>query len=379
MSEKLIALFKRRYGRAPQHLVRSPGRVNLIGEHTDYNDGWVLPMAIDRAIWIAFTPRHDDRVEVYAADYKEAATFSLGSLEADGPTWAAYIKGVAYELQSAGAELCGWQGIIAGEIPIAAGLSSSAAMELAAARVFAYCSELSWDPLEMARLCQRAENHWVGVQCGIMDQLTSAAAVAASALLLDCRTLEMIPVALPSDVTVIVMDSGVRRELAVSAYNERRRECAQAAQQLLPGEQPSLRDLTAEILAQRGDQLDECLLGRAKHVYSENRRTLAAVEAMYAGNAHEFGELLNASHASLRDDFEVSCPELDNLTEGARGHPSCFGARLTGAGFGGCALALIGADATADFIRHMTSEYQARTGRVLKAWPCQAAPGTELI
>lgn len=375
ITEKLVGSFRRNFADDNPRLVSSPGRVNLIGEHTDYNDGWVLPMAIDRALWIAFAPREDDRVEVVAEKYDERATFQLTAFEKSGPRWAAYIKGVAHALQSAGIPLRGWRGVIGSDIPVGAGLSSSAALELAVARVFAAVSAWDWHPHTAARLCRWAETEWVGVQCGIMDQLASAAGVAGSALLIDCRSLEITPVPLPAGASIVVMDTGVTRALAETSYNERHRECVRVAEELGVG---SLRDLDREMLCHRRSQLDEHLRRRAWHVVSENERALHAADALRAGDLEYFGELLRGSHASLRDDFEVSCPELDILVRCAERRASCFGARMTGAGFGGCAIACVRSSAVAAFLEQVGSEYSTRAGIELRAWPCRAAHGTTL-
>lgn len=376
ITERVMAGFRRHFADDAPRLVRSPGRVNLIGEHTDYNDGWALPMAIDRAMYVAFAPREDDRVDVLAMDMDERCSFDLDSFRMGGPRWSEYIKGVAHQLRTAGIALRGWQGVIGGDIPIAAGLSSSAALELAAARVFAALGGWTWQAHAAARLCQRAEVEWVGVQCGILDQLVTAAGVANSALLLDCRTLELAPIPLPPSMTVVIMDTGVRRELATTAYNDRRGECDLAAKRLAVS---SLRDFSETAFEEYSARLDDRLRRRVRHVIMENTRTLEAAEALRSGDVTRFGALLDASHASLRDDYEVSCSELDDLTTCARCHPSCFGARMTGAGFGGCAIACVRSGAVAEFTQHIAGEYCPPAGRELTVWPCAGSPGTTLF
>ena len=235
--------FETRFGSGPNLVVRAPGRVNLIGEHTDYNDGFVLPMAIDRAIWIALRPRSDDQVHVYSIDFEQSATFALQSFQHQAAGWIEYVKGVAWALQDAGYALRGWEGVVGGDVPVGAGLSSSAALELAAARAFAAVSSLDWAAKEMARLCQRAENQWIGMNCGIMDQMISAAGQANHALLIDCRSLETRAVPLPQDTVFVVMDTASRRGLVDSAYNERRTQCEAAARFFSV---PALRDVDAE-------------------------------------------------------------------------------------------------------------------------------------
>ena len=284
-------------------IVRAPGRVNLIGEHTDYNEGYVLPMAIDRAIWIALRPRQDTHVTVYSADLHESASFELGSLNKEGG-WIEYIKGVAHQLVRAGYSPGGWEGVLAGDVPQGAGLSSSAALELATARAFAALSALEWEPKRMARLCQRAENEWVGVNSGIMDQMASAASTAGHALFLDCRTLETQHLPLPEGVSVVVLDTSTRRGLVGSAYNERREQCEAAARFF--GVR-ALRDVSVEEFERRREEMpDQTVMRRARHIVTEDQRVLDSVEAMRAGDAARLGRLFNESHASLRDDLEVT-------------------------------------------------------------------------
>jgi galactokinase len=381
------------FGHPASHAVRSPGRVNLIGDHTDYNNGFVLPMAIDRAVYIALRPTGERRVTLHALDFGEEARFELNELTrsedpARGDTpgnrapaerprhdWMEYIRGVAWALQEAGHRLQGWQGVIAGDVPLAAGLSSSAALELAAARAFATASGITWNPTAMARLCQRAENRWVGVQCGIMDQLIAARAVEGHALLIDCRSLAIEVVPLPPACRVVVLDTGIRRELAGSAYNTRRVECAAAARHF---DVDILRDLDEERFQAGSVGMDDTLLRRARHVLTENARVLQAAEALRCGKAAELGRLMDASHCSLRDDFEVSSAELDVMVDCARQHDGCLGARLTGAGFGGCAVALVMDDAGADFGVAVGAAYRSATGLAPAIHVCRAAGGVSL-
>jgi galactokinase len=367
--EQVLSECARRFG-PPRFLVRAPGRVNLIGEHTDYNGGFVLPMAIDRATWIAGRACEDRSVTLHSLDYSETATFTLDSI-ASRPTqgWAAYAQAVAGALIERGAALRGWEGVAAGDIPIGAGLASSASFALANARACAAAADLPWDPLEMARLCLRAENHWIGLNCGIMDQLISACGVAGHALLIDCReeTFQVVP--LPKGYRIVVLDTGKRRSLAESAYNEREARCAAVARAC--GVQ-TLRDAGLDQLTRVG--IDEVAVRRARHVITENERTLAAAKAMRSGDVASFGELMNASHESLRDDFEVSCGELDTMVAIARGQPSCIGARMTGAGFGGCAVALVSAQDEA-FEQCVAAEYQRSTGIATKVFACFPSDG----
>ncbi len=343
LQKSLVQAFKRRFGVPPAAGVRAPGRLNLIGGHTDYNDGFVLPMAIDRAIWIMLRPRDDGEVHVHALDFDEAARFALSGLENTDAGWVEYVKGVAWSLQGAGYALRGWEGVLRGDVPRGAGLSSSAALELATARAFAAVSDLPWEPKEMARLCQRAENAWVGMQCGIMDQLVSAAGEADHALLIDCRSLETEAVPLPPATVAVVLDTGTRRGLVDSAYNERRAQCEAAAAYFGVS---ALRDVSVEQFQARAQALDDVTRRRARHVVTENARTLRAAAVMREGDADALGRLMNASHASLRDDFEVSSDELDAMVACAWRGVGCHGTRMTGAGFGGCVVTLVseGAD-----------------------------------
>jgi galactokinase len=356
-------------------VARAPGRVNLIGEHTDYNDGFVLPMAIDRAVWIALRPRTDGRVHVHSLDYGEVCEFDLGHLASTGTQWIDYVQAVAWVLQKRDRDLRGWEGVAAGDVPIGAGLSSSAAIELAAARAFAALSGMPWSAREMALAAQRAENEWIGVQCGIMDQMISASGEEGHALLIDCRSLETRSVPVPAECAVVVMDTSTRRGLVDSAYNDRRAHCEMAAAML---EVPALRDVDLPTFNARADRLEPLIRRRARHVVTENARTLQAAAALERGDAAEMGSLMNASHASLRDDFEVSRRELDVMVELAQAHPACHGARMTGAGFGGCAVALVRRADADDFARAVGDAYAGQTGLTPRLYVCSATAGASV-
>lgn len=370
----LLGAFRERFGGAPDAVVRAPGRVNLVGEHTDYNEGFVLPMAIDRDVRIALRARADDTVRVRALDVGREAVFRLSALER-GEGWHQYVAGVAWALQEEGLALRGWDGVMTGDVPRGAGLSSSAALELASARAFQASSGFPWEPARMARRCQRAENAWVGVNSGIMDQLISALGREGHALLLDCRSLEGEPVPLPRGHVIVVLDTGTRRGLVGSAYNERRAQCEEAARRLGV---PALRDVDEEDLRLRGAELAELPRRRARHVVTENARTVAAAEAIRRGDAAELGRLMNASHASLRDDFEVSSEALDAVVRCAQAQPSCLGARMTGAGFGGCAVALVREGEADAFVRAVAACYDA-PGRASAAYVCRPAEGASRL
>ncbi len=401
LAGRLAAVFRDRFDGWPAVRVRAPGRVNLIGEHTDYNDGFVLPLAIDRAVGIALRPRADGRVRLWSTDYGEAAAFDPADVvnqapaapapAAPAPGWAAYVMGAAWALREAGHEPTGWDGVVGGDVPVGAGLSSSAALTMASLRAFAAVSAIPWQPLPMARLAQRVENDWVGVSCGIMDPLISAVGREGHAVLIDCRTLDTRPVPLPGGATVVILDTATRRELVGSAYNERRRQCETAAAHFGV---PALRDVTPAMVAEaeagagrvRPGQrpgadgsggLDEIALRRARHVVTENARTLAAADALAEGDASTVGRLMDGSHASLSRDFEVSSPELDAMVEAARA-AGCHGARMTGAGFGGCAVALLDTAAADAFIEATMAGYRDRTGLAPRAYRTTGAAGVEV-
>jgi galactokinase len=355
---RVIDRFRERFGGAPEFVVRAPGRVNLLGEHTDYNDGFVLPMALPFGTWIALRPRGDGRVLLRSLDFDDERQFDVGALER-GTGWIEYVKGTAWALQETGVALRGWEGVVAGEIPIGAGLSSSAALEIAALRAFAAAAGLPWQPVSAARLGQRAENAWVGMQCGIMDQLVIATAREGHALLVDCRDLATRPIPLPAGSVVAVLDTSTRRDLLDSTYNARRARCEEAARRC---DVRSLRDLTLAQLADHADQLAEEDERLARHVVTENARTLAAAEAMEGGDAATFGRLMGESHRSLRDDFRVSSPALDAIVAAALAAPGCFGARMTGAGLAGCAVALVEESAAGAFASAVGARYRETTG-----------------
>jgi galactokinase len=376
--ERVVREFQRRYGEPPALLARAPGRVNLIGDHTDYNEGFVLPMAIDRAAWIALRRRADASVSVYSLDFKQAATFELADEMQHGSGWQEYIRGIGWALRhadGASPSICGWEGVVAGDVPLGAGLSSSAALELATARAFAGAGGLPWRPAAMARLAQRAENEWVGVNCGIMDQLISAAGERDHALLIDCRSLDTRAVPLPRDSSVVVLDTATRRGLVDSAYNERRAQCEAAARFF--GVR-ALRDVDLASFEARSAGLDAVTRRRAHHVVTENARTLAAADALAHGDLRTVGTLMTESHASLRDDFEVSRAELDAMVRIAREQPGCYGARMTGAGFGGCAVALVDARTAEEFARVVAREYHRAIGLTPAVYLCSAAAGASL-
>lgn len=376
-------------GQAPR-FAHSPGRVNLIGEHTDYNEGYVLPMAIERGVTIAFAPRADRRIRVHSEAFAETGEFALDGLappaapRTEAPrraAWASYVAGVAWALEQAGHRLAGADLALGGDLVIGAGLSSSAALELAAARAMCAVSEIEWNPVVMATLAQKAENEFVGVACGLMDQLASALATEGCALLLDCRSLQTESVPLPARAAFVVMDTGVRRSLSRSGYNERRRSC-EAAVKALQAIDPSvraLRDVDQDLLESGRDRLDPLTFRRAAHVVAENRRPPALADALRRHDLAVAGRLMDDSHASLRDLYDVSSPELDRVAQIARGIPGCFGARMTGAGFGGCAVALIDAGVLESFLEHAGSACREHVNPEGQVFLARASHGTRLL
>ncbi|MCB8980566.1 MAG: galactokinase [Ardenticatenaceae bacterium] len=381
LQEHVTAVFTEKYGTTPSLVVQAPGRVNLIGEHTDYNDGFVLPMAIDRGIWLALRPRDDDQVSVHSLDFGVTAVFHLNDLQHTKSGWGEYIKGVAWALQEAGYTLHGWEGVMAGNVPKGAGLSSSAALELATARAFQQVSRFAWDAAQMAKLSQKAENKWVGVNCGIMDQMISAAGEADHALLIDCRSLETQLVPLPpaldgSGTAVVILDTTTRRGLVDSAYNERRQQCEAAAAHFGV---PALRDVSISEFLAEADNLDPVTRRRAKHVITENLRTLNAAKAMQNADADLLGQLMNESHISMRDDFEITNNELNIMVAVAQTQRGCFGARMTGGGFGGCAVALVHEGVVDGFVTAVAQQYQQQTGLSPKIYVCQPSAGAAVV
>jgi galactokinase len=382
--QSLITAFKSRYGDQEINVFRAPGRVNLLGEHVDYNAGSVLPAAIDRAVYLIAAPNETNLVQLNALDIGEEVSFSLESLDQKGdlagdplPAWALYPAGVAWALEEAGLGATGMQAVYSSDIPIGAGLSSSAAVEMVFAVAWRTFAGWSAERMRLARLCQRAENEYVGVACGLMDQFASAHGVERHALYFDTRSLEWEAVPLPQDTVLVVANSGVRRSLVTSAYNERREACEQAVailQQNLPNIQ-ALRDVSLDEFDRYRQFLPHTVGMRAEHVVSEINRVQSALTALRVGDPESFGALMYAGHASLRDLYQVSIPELDCLVEIARELPGCIGARLTGAGFGGCTMNLVAESSSAEFVQNLQEGYLRETGRQAEVYVCQASQG----
>ncbi len=367
--------FIQRFSQPPAAIVRAPGRVNLIGEHTDYNDGFVLPMAIDRAMWIALRPRGDTRVVVHSLEFSRPADFELGESER-GVGWPEYLRGMAWSLQQDGYPLAGFEGVMSSDIPVGAGLSSSAALEMATAKAFSLVGGWIFEPDKMAKAGQRAENQWVGANTGIMDQMISASGRAGHALLLDCRDLSTQHIPVPSGTAVVVMDTATRHNHTDSGYNQRREQCETAARFFGVSH---LRDVDLETFQARGQGLPDLPYRRARHVITENKRVLQAGLAMSSGDAVEMGHLMNTSHVSMRDDFEITNDELNIMVQLAQEQPGCFGARMTGGGFGGCAVALVDQPVAEEFAAAVARGYEAETSLVPSNYICQASNGAEVV
>lgn len=378
MEDRTFRAFVDVFGERPTVLARSPGRVNLIGEHTDYNEGWVLPAALNLGTTVAARPRPDGVLHTLALRFKAEDQSRLDDLRPrEGPEWTRYVRGMAAMLLEAGCELMGADLVIGGDLPLRAGLSSSASLEMGVAVTLAALAGCTVDPNVLARLGQQAENEIVGVRSGIMDQLAAACGEQDHALLIDCRTLKVEPVPIPPDVRILVLESGVSRTLAGSAYNQRRAECESALHKLQTArpDLQALRDVTPELLEVEARRLSPVEVRRVRHVVTENERVLESSAALRRGDVIAFGQFMVASHASLRDDYQVSSPELDELVTIALASPGVFGARLTGAGFGGCAVALVESRQAERAAQAIPEHYRRATGRAGDAYICYASDG----
>jgi galactokinase len=380
---KLINSFKDKFDGDPDILVRAPGRVNLIGEHTDYNNGFVFPVAIDRDIMVAVRKRDDMIVRLYSMDFDQSVEFSLNDIKYDDEyKWSNYPKGIALFLLEAEHSLSGLDAVITGNVPLGAGLSSSAAMEVAMATAFEKICELTIEPSEMALLCQKAENKFVGVNCGIMDQFISRMGKKDHALLLDCRSLEydLIPLNL-ENIKIVVCNTGKKRGLVDSEYNQRRAECERGVkilEKFLPGIS-ALRDVELSDLIKYSPHIPEITERRCRYIIKENIRVLESVEAIEEQDLLKFGDLMNESHIGLRDEYEVSCPELDAMVEIAWKIDGVIGSRMTGAGFGGCTVSIVVEDSLQELIDKVNEEYPKRTGLQPEIYICTAEDGAGVV
>jgi galactokinase len=385
---RITNIFHETFGSAPIHLVRAPGRVNLLGEHVDYNDGFVLPAAIDRATYIAFSPTNTTLSTLLAVDFNQQASFSPQTIplktQLDGsplPEWAYYPAGVMWSLNENQLETQDMNVVFASNVPRGSGLSSSASVEMAFMLAWQTLSDWTLPPMQRALLGQKAENEYVGVNCGIMDQFASACGVENKLLLLDCRSLEWKIIPLPEDVSIVIADTTVRRKLTSGEYNKRRAACEEAVHLLkqdLPHIQ-SLRDVSVEEFNRLADKLPEEVSKRARHVVEEIERSNQAEALLEAGNIQRFGELMNLCHASLRDYYEVSSPELNAMASIAQSLDGCYGARLTGAGFGGCTANLVAREKADEFARTLGARYETETGLHPEIYITRASNGAELL
>src|ERR1700685_368427 len=362
----IVERFRERFGATPR-VYRAPGRVNLIGEHTDYNDGFAMPAAIEFYCWVAIGPREDRVLSIYSEEFFSSAETDLSSAAAQ-PTrsWSDYPIGVALQLEQAGFRLRGANLLVESEVPIGAGLSSSASIEVATALALAEQSGASPDRVQLARICQRAENEFVGARVGIMDQFISLHGQKNHALLLDCRSLTFESLAIPDSVKLVISNTMVKHELAFGEYNRRRADCEEAVRRLaavLPGIR-ALRDVSLEQLEEHRATLSEVIYKRALHIVSENARVLDAAEALRVGDIDRFGKRMAESHRSLRDLYEVSCRELDLMVDLAYQQKGVYGARMTGGGFGGATINLVDARYAGEFKEKMAKAYQQETGLV---------------
>ena len=347
----------------------APGRVNLIGEYTDFNDGFVFPMTLDRGVYLAARRRADRTIRLWSLQYRELVVLDLDNVEIPEPgTWSCYSTGVASELFKQGLISRGFDAVIDGNLDLQAGLSSSAALEVATAVSLRALFGFELDQVALVKLCHHVEHHYAQVFCGVMDQFACGMGKAGHALFLDCRSLsyENVPVTL-RDYRILIMNTGVKRALATSAYNERRAQCDGAVRWLvdLGIKAESLRDISMEQLEANKQLLPDLTLRRARHVIGENQRVIDAVAALEAGDLNRLGALMLASHKSLSEDFEVSCEELDFLIDSLSKSGAVLGARMTGAGFGGCAVALVAADATQNLVEELSSRYSEQFGLTL--------------
>jgi galactokinase len=381
IAQHSAGLFAKCFGHAPRWMVAAPGRVNLIGEHTDYNEGFALPMAIERYMLIAADRNSDQEVILHSNTTGETATFSVRSPISRGePGWSNYVRGVVAGFQQRGKKVGGFDAVIESTLPYGGGVASSAALEVAAATLLEAIAGRALNRMDKALLCQKAEHDFARVPCGIMDQFTSILAKENQALLLDCRSRTTTPVRMndPS-VTVLIINTHVRHKLADGEYAKRRAECETAARIL---DVPALRDATLKDLNAARKRMDPVVFRRARHVITENERTLQAAQAIQAREWEAVGQLMYASHASLRDDYEVSCPELDAVVEVAKtisSETGMIGCRMTGAGFGGCAVSLVRTEAAKRITKTVEQAYEQKTGSHATIFSSRPAGGAKVL
>lgn len=387
LRHRVLTAFRRRFGSDPEFIARAPGRVNLLGEHVDYNEGFVLPAAIDRVTMLAFRNAGSPSSTLQALDLAQETTFDLQSVQARQDSngaplsqWACYPAGILWSLNTGGLDTPGMQAVYASDVPRGAGLSSSASVEMAFGVAWQQLGDWTLSPIQLAKVGLKAEVQYVGLNCGIMDQFASACGVKDRLLYLDCRSLEWRTLRLPENSVIVIADTSLRRSLTSSVYNERRVSCEEAVrglQEFLPGIR-SLRDVSMMQFDRLACHLPGIVSKRAQHIVEEIARTEQAIAKLENNDPVGFGELMNACHASLRDLYEVSCPELDVMAELARSLPGCYGARLTGAGFGGCTVNLVSGQAAGDFARVLAAGYTQVTGLIPEIHICHATDGARI-
>ena len=370
---EMLSIFKSIYGIREEVILGSaPGRVNIIGEHTDYNDGYVLPTPLSYRVWVAARNRIDSEFKIYAYDYREKYSFTLGEQTFSEKTrWANYVMGVVNALQRKGYSIGGAEIVIKGDVPQSAGLSSSAALEVATARALKQLFDLEIDPVELAYIGKSAENDFIGLQSGVMDQFCASLGKLGQALLIDCRDNTHRNIKIPWGNTLVAVHTGIRRKLDSSAYNERVQQCREgvAALKRVRPEIQSLRNVTMEDLKEVEGKISDTIYRRCRHVVRENARVLSAIDAMETNTEAKLGALMYESHISLRDDYGVSCPELNTLVKIAMDTGYVLGARLTGAGFGGCTINLLPKHNLKDFIVEVPTRYKDATGLEPEVYP----------
>ena len=379
--EELTAAFQKLYKGQPR-IYRAPGRVNLIGEHTDYNEGFVMPAAINFSTFVAITKRDDQVIKIHSDVFKEEAEIDLAQDATPGRKhWSDYPLGVAIKLKEAGHNISGANLLVHGEVPLGSGLSSSAAIEVSTGLALLDISGVEIDRLELAKICQKAENEFVGARTGLMDQFIACFGKADHAVMLDCRSLESRALPLPDEVKLVVCNTMVKHELATSEYNARREQCEEGVR-ILSQHLPivdSLRDVTPDDVERFRVELGKVVFKRCLHVTTENNRVLRAANALRDRDLKTFGKLMYESHQSLRDDYEVSCKELDVMVDLAKPIEGVFGARMTGGGFGGCTINLVAVDAVDEFTQTIKNGYAEATGKHPEVYVCSAADGAERV
>lgn len=386
--DRISKIYRETFGRMPAHIARAPGRVNLLGEHVDYNDGLVLPAAIDRATYVAFSSAETRHSTLVAADFDQRTSFSAETVptktQIDSsplPEWGLYPAGVMWALMRESLPVPAMNAVFASDVPRGSGLSSSASVEMAFMIAWQTLGNWTLPAMQRALLGQKAENQYVGVNCGIMDQFASACGMENKLLLLDCRSLDWKPIPLPDDVSIVIADTTVRRKLTSGEYNQRRAACEEAVrllQQDLPGIR-SLRDVRVEEFDRLATKLPDEMEKRARHVVEEIGRSKQAEALLEAGDVQNFGRLMNECHVSLRDLYEVSCPELNIMVSIAQSLEGCYGARLTGAGFGGCTVNLVARESAGEFAQSLAKLYELETGLRPEIHITRTSTGAELL